>query len=663
MNKFPSNNNTTKSSLYQNNLNATSSFALFTSKPNLFKQLDNFAKRIKCRYLTKTNRSYTDLRFPIKDEIILARTRNGISENLKPCTKSPRDNHGGKSDGWKSASIYNNNNNDNNNQYKGIIFKESRLDIINGPYIGVKSAKTIIEEGKTREQYSPPFLDTNTKNSSLNNLYDNDTIINNLPDSISETQKFAENEKIKDKENEGWFKGLSSKTIRENSDGSSNFDSFNYEYRHAKSDSFQNHVLDPKNVDGSQITSVPSLYLLKSSLAASDNHQTSQTIESKNSFLNPYFLNGHLIRVSNFLYVGDLEAAYCEQVLCKLNIEGLVDVSGMSEKEAGIYLNKKIGWGSTIFKTCTCARETSHVRAKLKVNLLTELAIPPNSTKPFNSNNYNMDNNINDNVNILDRGTTNNKKLNIRNNNHESLEGSQLIGKTQTKGKVPMVDHVSFFEEINKFLDHYRQTGKRILLFCEAGKAGGASTVVVIQYLMRESGLPLRRCYGIIKRLYGDASNIMKLENSLQVALFKYERYLYKISNRTSQLDKYFLYDSLYTTNNTNMKFNNKRQNCNLNPTDNCKDDNNAIENSESYNELDSIAINNNYSSTNKDIPYQHVLKKLDNNTVDANILIDRKTLLQRRITRNAILRGQDIRKRSIMTLEDSGCCFIEEDN
>ncbi|KAK2712086.1 hypothetical protein QYM36_010944, partial [Artemia franciscana] len=66
--------------------------------------------------------------------------------------------------------------------------------------------------------------------------------------------------------------------------------------------------------------------------------------------------------VIEFLYIGSIEAAYCEPILCRLNIKRVVDISGLHPNQ--VPREKKTHC------PCTCPLETAHHRQRLFISVV-----------------------------------------------------------------------------------------------------------------------------------------------------------------------------------------------------------------------------------------------------------------------------------------------------
>lgn len=62
-------------------------------------------------------------------------------------------------------------------------------------------------------------------------------------------------------------------------------------------------------------------------------------------------------QILDFLFMGNIETAYNEHLLCKLNIESIVDISNLEPHQIPRHRKSDC--------PCTCALETSHPRARL----------------------------------------------------------------------------------------------------------------------------------------------------------------------------------------------------------------------------------------------------------------------------------------------------------
>ncbi|XP_065556235.1 uncharacterized protein LOC136024731 isoform X2 [Artemia franciscana] len=67
-------------------------------------------------------------------------------------------------------------------------------------------------------------------------------------------------------------------------------------------------------------------------------------------------------KVIEFLYIGSIEAAYCEPILCRLNIKRVVDISGLHPNQ--VPREKKTHC------PCTCPLETAHHRQRLFISVV-----------------------------------------------------------------------------------------------------------------------------------------------------------------------------------------------------------------------------------------------------------------------------------------------------
>ena len=65
------------------------------------------------------------------------------------------------------------------------------------------------------------------------------------------------------------------------------------------------------------------------------------------------------LEVAEYLFLGNVEAAYSEPLLCRYRIASLVDVSALHPNQ--------IGRQRRSICPCTCPLQTAHCRAKLTV--------------------------------------------------------------------------------------------------------------------------------------------------------------------------------------------------------------------------------------------------------------------------------------------------------
>ncbi|XP_066989388.1 uncharacterized protein [Macrobrachium rosenbergii] len=73
------------------------------------------------------------------------------------------------------------------------------------------------------------------------------------------------------------------------------------------------------------------------------------------------FLDGNICQVIDGLFLGNIKAAYCEPLLCKLNIECVVDLSNV--------LPAQVPSASKSICPCTCPLKTAHLRTRLCINI------------------------------------------------------------------------------------------------------------------------------------------------------------------------------------------------------------------------------------------------------------------------------------------------------
>jgi hypothetical protein len=73
------------------------------------------------------------------------------------------------------------------------------------------------------------------------------------------------------------------------------------------------------------------------------------------------FRNEHVSQLLDYLYIGSVESAYNEPLLCKLKIDSLVDMSNMSASQ--VPSNKKLHC------PCLCGNEARHFRSRLIIRL------------------------------------------------------------------------------------------------------------------------------------------------------------------------------------------------------------------------------------------------------------------------------------------------------
>ncbi|XP_014664686.1 PREDICTED: dual specificity protein phosphatase 16-like [Priapulus caudatus] len=70
-----------------------------------------------------------------------------------------------------------------------------------------------------------------------------------------------------------------------------------------------------------------------------------------------FYRDENCSQILDFLFIGNIETAYNEHLLCKLNIESIVDISNMEPHQIPRHRKSDC--------PCTCALETSHPRARL----------------------------------------------------------------------------------------------------------------------------------------------------------------------------------------------------------------------------------------------------------------------------------------------------------
>ncbi|XP_068224692.1 MAP kinase phosphatase with leucine-rich repeats protein 1-like [Palaemon carinicauda] len=75
----------------------------------------------------------------------------------------------------------------------------------------------------------------------------------------------------------------------------------------------------------------------------------------------PHFLDGNICQVIDGLFLGNIKAAYSEPLLCRLNIECVVDLSNV--------MPTQVPSASKSICPCTCALETAHLRTRLCINI------------------------------------------------------------------------------------------------------------------------------------------------------------------------------------------------------------------------------------------------------------------------------------------------------
>ncbi|XP_064091660.1 uncharacterized protein LOC135205241 [Macrobrachium nipponense] len=73
------------------------------------------------------------------------------------------------------------------------------------------------------------------------------------------------------------------------------------------------------------------------------------------------FLDGNICQVIDGLFLGNIKAAYCEPLLCKLDIECVVDLSDV--------MPAQVPSASKSICPCTCPLETAHLRTRLCINI------------------------------------------------------------------------------------------------------------------------------------------------------------------------------------------------------------------------------------------------------------------------------------------------------
>ena len=161
-----------------------------------------------------------------------------------------------------------------------------------------------------------------------------------------------------------------------------------------------------------------------------------------------YYRDGYLSQILDFLFVGNVESAYHERLLCKLKIEGMVDVSCVSPDDVPAHKKKEC--------PCTCPLDTRHLRPSLRINL----------------------------------------------------------------NNIEMEDMYEYFEEINRFIEGFRKSGKRVLVYCIFGKC--QAPAIIIQYIMTYRNLNLRKTFDLVKNHRPE----IQLNEMFQTALKRVERRL-----------------------------------------------------------------------------------------------------------------------------------------
>ena len=85
------------------------------------------------------------------------------------------------------------------------------------------------------------------------------------------------------------------------------------------------------------------------------------SLNISNCLQSKMFRNEHVSQLLDYLYIGSVESAYNEPLLCKLKIDSLVDMSNMSASQ--VPSNKKLHC------PCLCGNEARHFRSRLIIRL------------------------------------------------------------------------------------------------------------------------------------------------------------------------------------------------------------------------------------------------------------------------------------------------------
>ncbi|XP_055335139.1 uncharacterized protein LOC129586138 [Paramacrobiotus metropolitanus] len=133
----------------------------------------------------------------------------------------------------------------------------------------------------------------------------------------------------------------------------------------------------------------------------------------------------NLSQITDYLYIGDIYAANNDHLMCRLNIDAIVDMSNLRPADV-----RKL---KACHIPCTCPISTNHQRAKLI--------------------------------------------LGVKNQESEDI-------------------HL-YFDEINRFIESIRRSGRKVLVHSVRGQ--GRSAVAVIQYLMQVHRLNMQAAFRVTK--------------------------------------------------------------------------------------------------------------------------------------------------------------------
>ncbi|OWA52859.1 hypothetical protein BV898_17301 [Hypsibius exemplaris] len=133
----------------------------------------------------------------------------------------------------------------------------------------------------------------------------------------------------------------------------------------------------------------------------------------------------NLSQITDYLYIGDIYAANNEHLLCKLNVDAIVDLSNLRPEDV-----RKL---KACHIPCTCPISSNHQRAKLIIG--------------------------------------------VKNSETEEI-------------------HI-YFDEINRFVESIRRSGRKVLIHSLRGQ--GRAAVAVIQYLMQVHQLPMQSAFRVTK--------------------------------------------------------------------------------------------------------------------------------------------------------------------